>query len=230
MAATGMDTPFGRPVVPDVYMRTIGPWPPTAAAGGIGRLDVTRSPKSRSPGGSSMFDWLRRCTTRHGRFRFGLAAPSSLARCPESVTTTLAALPSSRIAIAGGANAVNSGTWTAPSRQIPTTVARYAALLSMSVATASPADTPSSVSPAATRSERSRSSPYESVSVVRSAWTSLKAAASGSCVSHNSSARHASGALNRATSSSTRASTSPISPPLRASDPRQVNIARQSPR
>ena len=74
-------------------------------------------------------------------------------------TTTLALLPFRRKEIAGGAKAVNRGTWTAPSRQIPIRVIRYSRLLPISVATRLPEVTPSALRTAANRSDSSRSSP-----------------------------------------------------------------------
>ncbi len=70
-----------------------------------------------SPSAASPPTW----TTVHGASA-GMSSPgASLARWPASQSTTLAWLPSSRIAMAGGANAVNSGTSTAPARQMPST-------------------------------------------------------------------------------------------------------------
>ena len=62
--------------------------------------------------------------TRHGASA-GISSPgSSFARCESSHTTASVRLVSIRSAIAGGAKAVNSGTCTAPSRQMASTVVR----------------------------------------------------------------------------------------------------------
>jgi hypothetical protein len=90
----------------------------------------------------------------------GISAPGcSLASCEGSQITSRVALPVSRSAIAGGAKAVNSGTYTAPSRQIAITATSNSRLLPISVATRSPLPMPSRARPAAKRSDSARSAP-----------------------------------------------------------------------
>lgn len=103
---------------------------------------------------------------------------SSLARWSSSATTTLAPLPASRNAIAGGANAVNSGTCTAPRRQMPSSATTSSADLPISVATASPGPTPRPASPAANLADNSLSSPKVRSRYDRSGSTTVKATAS----------------------------------------------------
>ncbi len=75
----------------------------------------------------------------------GMSSPgASLPTWSPSATTTRAPLACNRKAMAGGANAVNSGTWTAPRRQIPSSATTRSADLPISVATWSPGSTPRS--------------------------------------------------------------------------------------
>ena len=73
--------------------------------------------------------------------------------------TTFAPLAPIRSSMAGGAKAVNSGTWIAPRRQIPSRATTSSADLPISTATASPWPTPSSSSAAANFVDSARSSP-----------------------------------------------------------------------
>jgi hypothetical protein len=66
----------------------------------------------------------------------------SLSLCPASQNTTLQPLAVKRSEIAAGANAVNSGTCTAPNRQMAKTLTRWVRLLPISVAMRSPARSP----------------------------------------------------------------------------------------
>ena len=72
-------------------------------------------------------------TIRHGASAGRSSPGSSFDRCPSSQTTAFVPLAIIRSAIAGGAKAVKSGTWTAPSLQIASTVSTYSTLLPIKV-------------------------------------------------------------------------------------------------
>ena len=151
-ARTGTTTPFGVPVVPEVKSMTMPASGPVTAAGRPGSCAATMVSRSRSPSRDSGQSARPATTT-------GTDVDSSLPRWSASETITFASPPVMRISMAGHANAVNSGMWTAPSRQIPISVNTRSADFDMSVATRSPSATPSAARAAAIFSLSVRSSP-----------------------------------------------------------------------
>jgi putative CocE/NonD family hydrolase len=89
---------------------------------------------------------------RGGALEFGLNAWWTL-------TTGLGDLPKRLAGTESAAKAVNSGTYTAPIRHVPSSTVTRSMLLPISVGTRSPRPTPSLIRTPANRSERSRSSP-----------------------------------------------------------------------
>ena len=134
-------------------------------------------------------------------------APSgTLAVCAASATTSFTPALCRRERTASAAKAVNSGTYTAPIRQVPSSTVTRSALLPISVATRSPRPTPSPVRTPANRSERSRSSPYVRSVREPSNSTRVNASDSGWWRSHSSQAASASGAEKTSTNSRRRVS------------------------
>lgn len=96
-------------------------------------------------------------TTRHGAGEGALSSCVILWSWSASQITSLASLARSLWVIAGGAKAVNNGTWIAPRRQIPRSATTSSADLPINVATWSPGPMPSSDSAAANFVDCSRS-------------------------------------------------------------------------
>jgi hypothetical protein len=173
-------------------MCTKAPSPPIAALPATGSAEARRSASRRPASGTSAS--VPDTRTVHD--------PSgTFATWAASATTTLASAPDSREATASDAKAVNSGTYTAPARQVPSSTVTRSTLLPISVATRSPRPTPSSARTPANRSERSRSSPKLRSAVEPSGETNVNATASPGWRSHISHAGSASDAEKIPTSS-----------------------------
>ncbi|EOD57635.1 hypothetical protein H480_44075 [Amycolatopsis vancoresmycina DSM 44592] len=198
-AHSGTGTPLGVPVVPDVYSSTSVASPLVVTGTGCGGAASSRS-KLWSPGWSTAPVVIT--VSRHAAGMSSLGP--SFARCPGSVTTIRAPLPAIRPAIDGGASAVNRGTWTAPIRQIASSVTTRSADLPSRVATRSPGPAPSSASAVASRAEESCRAAKVQSREDRSGSTTVNATASPGCRSHSSSAARTRGRSNRERRSSTR--------------------------
>ena len=101
-----------------------------------------------------------RTTTTCHRGSAGTPSPAaSFVRRSASTTTSATSAARSRVAIAGRPSAVDSGTSTAPRRQIPRSVTISSIERLISTATRSPGPTPRSASAAAKRADSLPSSP-----------------------------------------------------------------------
>ncbi len=167
-------TPFGRPVVPEVYINRWMSSPPTAARAGIG--SAARPANGSQPAGGSA-DTQKRA----GADASPAIASSARSVSASSHTSTLAPECSSRYRSSAAARRQLMGIATAPRELAAKIVARNSVLLYDSSPTTSPNPTPRSRSPPANRADQSTMSWYVTVvpsqtaialSGVRAAWCS----------------------------------------------------------